>query len=278
MKDEIKYGFIAPVIEKDHYVFGSSPINLPVLRPDGQWVGSLPRIEEQRKNGVETCNCTGYGTNNCIEIILMFLLPNQVFDNSDRFTGIIAGTHPPGNDPHTVAEAIRNTGCIIENMLPFDESIKSVSDYFSFFGSNESNCRTAASLWKKRFEFYHEWVFQGDIPLEQKQALMKEALKYSPLGVSVYGWQQDGNGLYVKNIGQSDNHWTACVGYVEGEYWIIFDSYPDAAGGELKRLRWDFDFGFCKKYHVLPIENQRTISVRNPIAAIIEFIINLFKK
>lgn len=272
------YGFIAPTIEEKHYVLGASPIVWEVLQPDGQWLDRLPSSEEQKKYGIETYNCTGFGTNRCKAILINRLAINDP-ESSERATGIFAGTKPPGNDPHTVAEAVRKNGFLPETMLPFSTVVTSVLEYFSWKGAIEKYCRAAADLWLKRYEFLHEWVWVGDISLADKQARLKEALTHSPLGVSVYAWRQDGSGLYVKNPGDQDCHWTTLVGYVEGVHWIVDDSYPDSEGAEIKFLRWDFDFGFAKKYKVLPTGYQGTIKpTRNPISAIIEFFSSLFKK
>ena len=99
-----------------------------------------------------------------------------------------------------------------------------------------------AKQWLTEYTFMHEWVFKGG---SDKQERMMEALKYSPLGVSVVGWRQK-DGLYVKYPGERDQHWTDVVGYEKDKHWIIYDSYPPF----IKHLAWDYDFGFAKRYHV----------------------------
>ena len=98
--------------------------------------------------------------------------------------------------------------------------------------------------------------------LKQKQELLKIALRHSPLGVSVYAWAlDDEDGLYFKN--GEDNHWCVCFGYEDGKYWKIFDSYDNS----IKHLKWDFDFGFVKKYYIIKKPEQK----RN-------WLIDLFKR
>lgn len=238
-------GFIQPKIEQDQYVLGGV-VSLPkvILRSDGQWTSFVTPYEPQRKV-FETFNCTGFNTLDCIE--MLFKQNGFEKNYSDRFVGVVAGTNPAigGNDPHTVAETIRKNGLIDEEMMPFSDSLKSVEEFYSFMGVDEEKCMDEGEKWLKSWGFGHEWVFNGYV--ENKQALIMEALKYSPLGVSVKAWEKGANGLFTKGKGERDNHWTCIVGYVEGQYWIIDDSYLED-GQPIKHLEWDYDFGFCKRY------------------------------
>lgn len=230
------YGFIAPVIEEKNYVFGASPLTQNVLQPDGQWLSLLPKFEPQRKQ-LETSNCTGFGSLNIIEILLRKL---NIEDNySDRYLGIVAGTYPPGNDPNTVAQAVRHNGVLEEKYLPFSDDLATVDEYYSFNGADETDCRAKGKKWLELFDYGHEYV-------PNNQISMMEALKYSPLGASVVAWQQE-DGLYYKRPEQQDNHWITIVGYEEGQYWVIYDSY-ESDSSPIKKLRWDYPFGYVKRY------------------------------
>src|SRR5205823_3094503 len=88
--------------------------------------------------------------------------------------------------------------------------------------------------------------FYGNEPLATKQALLKDALTRSPVGVSVYAWLMGPDGKYFKPQGVQDNHWVELVDYKEGEYWEIFDSYDQY----LKQLEWSFEFGYAKEYSI----------------------------
>jgi hypothetical protein len=86
---------------------------------------------------------------------------------------------------------------------------------------------------------------------------MKEALKYSPLGVSVTAWYEE-DGVYVDR-GQLNNHWCVCYGYIEDEgetYWKIFDSYDHST----KMLHPDHNISFCKRYS-LSVKSEQKVSV-----------------
>ena len=237
-------GFIEPTLTEDNYLLGSSPLPQIVLQESGDWSMFAPKFEPQRKK-FETYNCTSFNTLDCIQRLLKRLGIDENY--SDRFTGITAGTKEGGNDPHTVAEALRKNGLIPEDLLPFSDNLKNLDEYYSFKGADEAKCRKAGLAWLDRFEFGHEYVFHPSDT--NKQEKMMEALKYSPLGVSVDAWNEY-EGVYIKDQGARDNHWTVCVvGFVKDKYWIIDDSYL-AGGNNFKKLAWNYDFGWAKRYHI----------------------------
>lgn len=244
-------GFIKPIIDRTHYILGGSVSTLPakVIRPDGDWSRSLPSGEIQRIPAFDTYNCTGFGTTNLIEVYM-----KEVFgideNYSDRDVGIIAKTTPPGNDPHTVMQAIRDNGLIKESLLPFDPTLQNAQEYFSYKGADEEACKKARQEWHDKYDFKHEWVFTPtENPEEEEIHNMKVALKYSPLGVSVYAWQQDGRGYYV-SAGEP-NHWTVIYKYEDIKK--VFDTYEPF----LKDI--DQPIWFCKRISIElknPIDNK----------------------
>lgn len=234
------YGFLPIEITPDQYIFGSDQIKGEVLVPDGQWFGYLPDIEVQRQFGLETMNCTVYGTLNCIEILFKRVYNVEV-NHSERFVGIHSGTTPSGNNPHEVGETIRKkAGCVEDMLLPFSESIDTWEKYY---GPNPlpKQLNNLGKEWIKAWDFKHDWVRTPGQTLSPE--LLMEALTYSPLGVSVDAWNQNGE-IYFKEKGGVDNHWTTLYGYLEGQYWLIFDSYDSTH----KKLAWDYDFQFVKRY------------------------------
>lgn len=247
---EIKnYGFKKPTIESDHYVLGASATPQIVLRPDGQW--DTPEFEEQRRNGIETYNCTGFGTCSCLEIVMKVCF-SVLINFSDRALGIMAGTKDGGNDPHTVIEAARCQGLLKEWLLPFTDLLTTIEEYYSP-NPLPDDLKATALNFLKDYRIWHEWVFNRELGKGDEIARMKQALQYSPLGVSVYAWKQGQDGLYFKEDEQ-DNHWTVCYGYEEGTYWKIFDTYD----GGFKKLRWDYNFGFVKRYAITKLEEKKT--------------------
>lgn len=243
-----KFSYIPSEIQADHYTLGGIG-SLPkvVLREDGQWLDVIPPSEAQSKNGIETYSCTGYGLLNCIEILGH--IQGFDFNLSERYMGIVAETDPKrgGNDPHKVAEALRHYGAIAEADLPFDDTIQTVEEFYSFKGNDEKTCREAGEVFTTAWTIGHEWVFNGFVG--NKQELIKEALRWSPLGVAGHAWVKDPEtGLYNTPQGSRANHWFQVVGYVDGKYWIINDSYLED-GTPIKHLAWDFDFACAKRYH-----------------------------
>lgn len=232
------FGFIEPITSPDDYVFGAGNVQSEILQENGQWDEYLPKDETQLfKDRTDTYNCTAYGTLNCLEVLFRRLF-NTPAEYSERFTGIVAGTKPPGNSPQTVIQSIRKNGLLADSILPFDDSIKNIDEYYS------PNPMTGyylnlAHKFIEDYEIFHEWVGNSNEEI-------KEALKYSPLGVSVYAWVIDPDGLYMRPKGYLDTHWVCLYGYEDGKYWKVFDS----ADNTHKKLRWDFGFSYCKRYNI----------------------------
>lgn len=164
------------------------------------------------------------------------------FDIADRWIGIISGTSVKsgGNDPQTVYEAVRNNGLIPESMLPFDDTITTPEEYYSFKGADKEACYALAEVFKEKIDFLHEWTFLPDQPMEEKLNNIKVALKYSPLAIAVYAWATDERGVYVA-IGEP-NHWT--VMYNCDQFQRIFDTY------EPFKKALEQDLVYCKRIYI----------------------------
>lgn len=233
------YGFVQPFIKEDAWVLGAvGELPEEVLVPDGDWKPWRTSGEIQRNEIFDTFNCTGYGTAKMIRTYMKRKFGID-FNPSERWIGIIAGTRPPGNDPHKVMEAIREHGLIPESMLPFDDLIRTIEDYYSFKGANENECREEAKRWHNTYDFLHQYLFYPTADPAYKAKQLKENLTKSPPGVSVLAWKQNEKGLYYKERGEIDTHWTE----MEAEMWRIFDSYPEFE----KKLEANYDFGFAKR-------------------------------
>jgi hypothetical protein len=239
-----KYGLILPEIQDDNYVLGGLELPRFVLQPDGQWDLWLPSDEVQNRY-VEPANCTAYGTFSAIETLLRRKYEYKD-DYSERALGILAGTRPPGNDPHTVLETLRKKGAVEEGALPYTEDITTLEKYYSPYPLGMTQLIYRAALWVTRFEFGHEYVYLRGTPVPEQRKAIKLALQCSPVSVSVYAWAKDGEGIYYKPAGTQANHWCLIYGYREGAYWKVFDSYDNTH----KKLDWDFDFEIAKRYHI----------------------------
>lgn len=239
----IQHGLIIPeIVENKDYVFGGyGAIDGEILQPNGQWDDYLPVEEDQNLNGIEPSACATFGTLNAVETLKRRLYGEE-YNYSDRYLAKTSGTLPGiGNDPHRVAETLRKKGDVKESVWPFDSSIDSAT---KFYGPVPSKLEVLALTFLMEFGFKHEYVPSNPDSL-------KNALKYSPLGFSVYAWVQD-DGLYYRPEGMRDTHWVMCYGYVDKQYWKIFDSYDN----NTKMVKWDALPMVAKRYWLTkqPIE------------------------
>lgn len=239
------YGFVPPEITPDNYVLGSSTLPKVVLREDGDWSDFIPEFEQQHEPDFDTYNCTAFGTTNAVELILRALYNVQT-NHSERFVGIKAGTKPPGNNPHVVAEAIRKNGLVPDEILPFDTGLlTTVEEYFSYKGGDELQCEIEGQKWVRQWEFGHEWLWWSQPDAPRRNALIREALKYSPVACSVTAWHEE-NGVYVDQ-GRPNTHWCVIIApTLKG--WKVLDSYEPY----IKTLSYDHEIGFAKRYHLSP--------------------------
>ena len=245
----IKGGYIPDTKTPDQYVFGVGLVPEVELRPDGQWDEFIPKPESQLVRGIDPYNCTGFNTLSAIETIAR--VQGIEIDGSDRYLGICAGTVPPGNSPHTVGEAIRKDGLIPDVTLPFNDEVTSWKEYYSFKGGDEDECRKEAQQFLKDYFFMHEWVFSSEVEQDKRIQYMKDALKISPLGVSVTAWFEDEDALYYSPKGMENNHWTMIYGYTE-KGWKCLDSYFPF----FKIVRFDHEITSAKRYHLERMNNN----------------------
>jgi len=243
-KDTIQnHGFQPDEITDDQYVFGSSKMLQELLQESGQWDDFLPEKEYQRQHGLETYNCTNFGTENALKIIHKRKYEAEE-DKAERYMGVITKiSRGSGGSAHTASEAIRKHGMIPEELLPFSKDINTWDEYYSPNPMTKKYLNVGEE-WKNKYMFQHEWTFPSWLNWEQKKKNMIDALKYSPLGISVLAWKRNSKGLYYKNSNERDNHWCVCYGYKLNEYWKILDTYD----GTLKKLTWNYYFGFSKKF------------------------------
>ncbi len=245
------YGFIKEAVKRGQYVFGKQKLPQIVLQPDGQWIDHLPEYEAQAQNGWDTYACTIFGTINAIEILEARIY--GVLNNySERFHYNMIPVRPPGGSPHAAAESIRKNGMVAQNAYPMTETFEE----YVLPEPVSLEIRAQGLEWLDKRAFGHEylwsvpwWAFWRSEPTqEQKATLFKEALKYSPVGVSVTAWYDNGDGVYIDR-GEANNHWCVMIGYEEradGTYFKIFDSYDH----EVKILSPYHRIESAKRYHL----------------------------
>lgn len=230
------YGFkIDASPDLNAYVYGGL-VALPkiTLREDGQWDDYLPTTEQQANPNFDSYGCTVFGTENVVEILLKYIY-GQDKNFSERYIYNLAEITPPGADPHQVAETIRSEGLIDQDLLPMVET------YEEFASPRPMESKYQVIGTQFPYELKHEYVFKNRDSKETKISKMKECLKYSPLGMSVTGWEEE-NGVYVDK-GEPNTHWTCCYGWND-KGWKVFDSYDPF----LKIVSFDHNIERCKRY------------------------------
>ena len=246
MKD---YGLIESLQELGAYILGDGNVPFIPYQEDGNWEPFLPKYESQ-SDRYETLCCTVFGTQNAIETLykrLYGIEPNY----SERYTALLSGLKgTKGTDPQIPCEAIRKEGLVDQEVMPMTRKKEEFFDMTGLTGS----IRAKGQNWLVNHLFQHDWVWKGKKPANYKE-LLKEALQTSPLGVSVYAWDEE-NGVYVSK-GDKNNHWCMLYKIDEEGYPWVFDSYSH----EKKRLSKDHNIKQAKRFHLLLKTNKGVSSL-----------------
>lgn len=269
--EPVSQSFIPQPIQEENYVMGALAFPTKILMPTGHgWEKYMPTAEAQRRGEIETNCCPAYGTLNAVEALGRLQYGLSFQNNlSERYLSIMSGMNGYGGWPFEVAEIMRkDCGAVPEVFLPFTDKTDSLKKFFSPNPMSYSLFKIGLS-WKKKYDFKHGWVFTGGT-VAQKQAKMMEALKYSPLGVSGYAWSLHYDGKYYKD--GPDIHWFNIFDYVEGEYWLAFDSYAPY----VKKLDWNYDFGYAEVYSLTRRLGSEDVS-EEPEEARLEYFIYRLK-
>lgn len=250
MESQIKnYGLVISDIEDPQAYTLGGLVDLPkiVLHPDGNWQDFLPVYEPQFNSQFDSYGCTVFGTENVVETLLRKLTGNER-NFSERFIYILAKIRPPGADPHDICEVVRRNGLIENDLLPM------TATWEEFITPDPMTVELLVEGQKFQYEVKHTYVWRGRISKDERTKLIREHLRYSPLGVSVTAWFREGE-VYVDN-GQPNTHW--CVLYGESEQgWLIFDSYDHSK----KILSRDHNIQLCKRFMLVekkPVSNWTT--------------------
>lgn len=234
------HGFIKDEIVPEDFQFGGersieNKFGALPLQPNGDWREFIfDGIISHQAPGYETNSCVSHGTANALELLRRKLYQ---YDNdlSDRFIAKASGTDPlRGNTPKTVAETIRKNFTVWEN----EWATKDAKTVEEFYAEIPQNLKTLAIARGAEWSFGYEYV-----PLNL--TALREALKYSPLGISVPAWFER-NGNYYRPDGVNDSHWV-CLMYIDehGKMYIL-DSYDPA----VKVMEAGFMPQVAMKYHL----------------------------
>lgn len=257
--NEKQYGLLEDLVELGAYIFGGAKVPSIPYQEDGNWEAYLPTFEHQKtKAREETSGCTVFGSLSQIETLYKRLYGTEP-NYSERFTYLNVPIDPGhGADPQAVYETIRRHGLVDESQLPMTETLEDYLDDSDITGS----LRAKGQYWLTRHEFLHEWLwtFRPDNYLD----VLREALKTSPLGVSVSAWNKQGD-VYV-STGKVNNHF--CLLYKfdkDGHPWV-YDTYENAK----KKLAKDHNIRRAKRIWI----NRKTISALKKHRNILEVILD----
>ena len=223
------------IIGKDYLLGGFTEVPKVELQADGQWLSFLPIAENQSRGSVEPSSCVSMTTNNCVEILLERLYGND-HDFSDRFSAKMSGNTGEGATPQQVAQTLKNKGVVEETEWAFSPDIDTLEKYYADIPPETQN---KALSFLENYDFLHEYV-----PTDPES--LKQALKLSPLGIGTPAWYQNEQGLYYRPEGMSDNHFTTLIGFLDKQYWIVFDSYEN----NIKHLDWNINSSVAKRFHI----------------------------
>lgn len=213
--EPINFGFIPDEIKPEDHQFGSASADYAskeVLNDTGDWFSWLP-VEEHQAFTTETQGCVSFGTLNIIEILLRKQYGEQI-NFSDRFLAKVSGTTKNGNAPGKVGEYLRKLGAPLQSKWDYTQDINTWEKFYEDI--------PAKVYEEARKDFLDKYEFKHYIVPPTKEAI-KDALRFSPVGLSVAAWAKNSEGVYYQ-FG-NDNHWTLC--FNERQVYDIFDSYDD---------------------------------------------------
>jgi hypothetical protein len=230
------FGLIIPKPKPSDYVAGAlTGITYQEVNPTGQWDNYLPLVEQQGGKYMDAMACVSFSATNALETQLKQKGIDTNF--SDRFVAKMSGTTHAGNSLETVADAIRHYGLVDETLWPYD---RDTFDWDKYYESIPSEVTTKGADWLRTYEVQYEWVSC------EKGSLMKH-LKQAPLQITVKTCPPWNTNDVILNCGTlQSNHAILLTGYVENEYWKIFDSYDP----NNKKLEWNYYIPWALKYVV----------------------------
>lgn len=253
----MKYGLLDELYDLTEYVFGQNKVPYIYFNESGDWEKWLPKYECQADN-YETNGCAVWGTQNQIETFHKFLYDSEP-NYSERFTyNLTPVDRNRGCDPQKVYECIRRYGLVDNKDFPTPKDEEEFHDLGEITGSLYAK----GQHWLKQYELKHEWLW--DYQPKDRLAVMKEALKTSPLACTVTAWYQNAEGKYEDRI-IKNNHWVM-VYRIDDEGIHVFDSYDLTK----KVLTHDHFIGRCKRIFL----NKKTISGLTKQRNLLQIILN----
>lgn len=253
--EPIPSNFVYPEVKPQDYRFGSNKLSGVPLREDGDWRDYLPPEEDQNRGGVESSACYVEAIQHALAVIQEEQFNIKDKNYSARFNALLSNGTLWGGSPIEGVQSIRHDGLIPEDMMPFVD-INSWDEYHSWKGVDESVCRKTGKAWLEEWGVGWDIVFEINESLSSKYRKLREALKFSPIPVSVVGWYKRGD-IYVKPEGASDNHLVLVVYLDPDDHPYILDTYYPY----VKKLERYYNFDFAMRLEAEKKLTQPEISI-----------------
>lgn len=259
-------GLLEEIQEFSAYILGKSKMPFIPYVDDGDWRPHAPRFEHQAPR-YETSACTAFTVENQIQFFMKGVY-NEEVDLSENFLALVTPI-PVGKgvDPQKTYEAVRHEGMVPNDVLPMPRNIRDWTDTTRLTKS----ILAKGQYWLQQHTYQHEWLWNsaGNRPANYIE-ILKEALKTSPIGISVSAWETEidqwGNEVYVSR-GSVNNHKTLLVHIDKENYPWVYDSYEPHD----KRLAKDHNIRRAKRIWI----NKKTVPAMATHIRILKNIIKL---
>jgi len=262
---KVKTNFKYPKIKKTDRTFGVSLGE--IIRENGDWRDYLPPLELQNQRGVESSACYIEASQHAIAVIQeeQFNLPDQNY--SARFNALLSNGTANGGDPIAGGKSMKYDGLISDDLMSFKD-IDSWTEYHSWEGVDEKSLRQKGKEFLDKWSLNFKILSEKDTPLKTKYLDLREALKRSPVPLSVCAWYE-ANGEYYKPQGKRDNHFVLALYVDEKDRIHILDTYSPFI--KVLSPKTNFEFALVWVVERKPYEQQ--LSILGKILALISKLI-----
>lgn len=255
--------------------FGDNGISGSIINETGDWTKYLAPNELQSQNGVESSACFVEANQKTIGILKEYQYGIKDENYSARFNALLSDGTEVGGDPLKGAYSIKKDGLIPQSMMDWKD-IETWGDYHSWKGTDKDKCISKGQQEAREWDKKYYILFEKDDPIEVKYNNIRQALKRSPVPISVYAWLEK-DGAYYKPNGADDTHLTtAIVVDIKDNCLIVQDTYEPF----IKKLapNTNPDFGM---YWIIRNKSPEEVlkdAQKNFIILLLEYVAYLFKK
>ena len=221
----------------------------------GDWRSFLPVFEAQHGTYFDTSMCTNFTCENQIVMLIKKkygLEPNY----SERFMAVTSGTKPGiGNYASNANNSPKSFGMVEESVCPWNRDRNAPAEEreveFVFRPIKDGILELGRKWPVEEFEYNWNWVQRTG---EVDHSILREALKISPVGVSIALGKKDASGVFQRTERQLCHRVTATYVHPDGKV-DIFDHYHN---NKTRTLSADYIIGW-PSYITL---NQKNMPLR----------------